>query len=211
MRKFKLVYTDPPWKANLTTTKDKNNPFFSVNSARQYKTMSLQELWAIDVAARAADDAAMFMWCLSGYLEPAILTMNRWGFELATIPFIWVKTYEEVRPCKGEPMLVRPRNGNGPYTLPGAELCLLGTRGKIKEVVDFYTGIKQVQYAPVEEHSAKPALFRELIQQMTPRVLPVDRVEMFARGKVKAWRVHGDQAKSYQGVIKFPVREWEAA
>lgn len=202
-RKFSVIYTDPPWPWN-----DSGVGFHATNSAENYDIASMEELWSMDVRAVAADDAVMFMWVLNGFLEPSILTMARWGFTLRTVAFIWVKTYDEPRevPRVHKTIEIRPRNNRSPWTLPGAELLLVGGRGGVSKVVQMHSGIKQVQYAPVVKHSHKPQLFRDLIVQMTPTVRPRDRLEMFARGKIPGWTTFGNQA---DGGVQLPSCSWE--
>lgn len=180
-RKYDVVYADPPWKHNLTTTTKKGNPFATVNSAVQYKTMTTAELCSLRVVDRVADDCALYLWVLNGFLPPAFEVMDAWGFRFATVAFVWNKVT-----IRGN-----PRNGNGPYTLPGAELCLLGVRGRAKEAIRFYTGIKQCHSIEVEKHSRKPAAFRAMIEILT---IGTRRLEMFARVASPGWDVYGNQA-----------------
>lgn len=178
--KFDVIYSDPPWKHNIAGSLKKDNPFYTMNSLRQYDVMTTDQLKGLQVEKVAAENCALYLWVLNGFLPEGLDVMQAWGFRFATIPFIWVKTTN-----KGN-----LRNGNGPYTLPGAEICLLGIRGQAKRCVKFYSAIKQVQLAQVEKHSRKPAIFRQLVERLSgPR-----RLEMYARQATKGWRVFGNQA-----------------
>jgi N6-adenosine-specific RNA methylase IME4 len=214
--KFRVIYCDPPWKHNVHAKGRvvKHDAYRNVESRKHYKgIMSLQELMNLDVPRVCADDAVLFLWVLDGYIESAFRLMRAWEFIPKTVAFDWIKTYApiEQQEKNGRPInryLIQPRSLHAPITMHGHELCLYGTRGcPIKAgIFHMHTGVKQVQYAPVTGHSAKPPIIRELIQKTLTTATKRTRLEMFARGSIPGWTVFGNEAK---GTIKFPHREFK--
>lgn len=173
--KYNVVYADPPWPHNTGRA-----GMVAYDSVRvRYSVMNMKELG--DLALPVANDALCFMWALNGFLEPAFGLMRAWGFRPVTVAFVWVKLTS-----KGN-----LRNGFGPYSLPGAELCLLGTRGKVKHLTAV-SSVKQVVMAPVVKHSRKPDEVRNRIDTLVPEG---PRLEMFARRPTPGWDVFGDEVE----------------
>ena len=77
----------------------------------------------------------------------------------------------------------------GNYTVPNAEICLLGIKGK---PVHEY-GIESVVFAPRLWHSKKPDEIRNRIAKYC-RGAP--KIELFARDKLPGWDSWGNQTKS---------------
>ena len=121
----------------------------------------------------AAEDAVLFLWATVPMLEPALQVMAVWGFEYKS-HFVWVKD----------------RIGTGYWNRNKHELLLVGTRGNIPAPApgEQYASVIE---ACVGEHSAKPAAFAEMIEDMFPN-LPA--IEMFARGPRHGWDVWGNEA-----------------
>ena len=80
--------------------------------------------------------------------------------------------------------------GLGYWTRANAELCLIGTRGKISRKSN---RISQVIDTPIEEHSKKPNIVREKIVELMG---DLPRIELFARQKVNGWDVWGNEIES---------------
>ena len=98
-----------------------------------------------------------------------------------TFLFSWLKRNKNIHSFHG---------GYGSYTQSNAEICLLGKKGKGLKVLRH--GISQVYDGPIGEHSAKPHVFRERIEQMFG---DVSRLEGFGRIKTPKWDVLGDDIK----------------
>lgn len=186
MKKYKTIYADPPWpmisgvgKFANGLLKPSNQQFTGINITKHsYKSMSIKDL--CNVSIPTAEACALFMWTVSMFLPQALKVGKAWGFRYSTVAFIWIK---------------QTNNGNislgkGTYTLPGAEICLLFTKGTIlKEWKNHIT--RQVVFAERTGHSIKPACIRTAISCL----LPGPRLELFARTKTKGWDVFGDQVK----------------
>jgi len=175
-KKFQIIYADPPWdyKGQQQHT-GKDGPT-SGGSSLHYGTLRLRDLKTLNVDAMADKDCLLFLWATSPHLDQAIELMKTWGFQWATVGFVWDK--ERVNP--------------GFYTMSQCELCLIGKKGKIptprgarnvRQLVQFLRG----------KHSQKPEDVRKRIELM----FPVQRkLELFARNKVEGWDCWGDEVNS---------------
>lgn len=173
---FEILYADPPWDY------DGREQFgfagdvgVSTGGAiKQYATMPLSELMALDVASVAADSALLFLWTTGPQLAAAMQLMAAWSFRYATVAFVWDK--ERINP--------------GYYTLSQTELCLVGKRGSIPAP----RGIRNARQLIRETrgaHSAKPSEARRRIERMFPQQR---KLEMFARHSAPGWQAWGNQA-----------------
>lgn len=172
---FDIILADPPW--TFTTRSPKGG-----GRSPDYPTMTLAELQALDVGSLAADDCALFLWCVWPSLfrdVPGLLAA--WGFDYRTLAFIWIKT---TRRSNGLHM------GLGYYTRANSEPCLLAIRGRMPVAAH---DVHQVIYSPVQEHSRKPDEVYSRIQ----RLYPGRRyVELFARRPWPGWAAWGNQVES---------------
>ena len=174
--KYAAILADPPWQFNAYS-----GPRVAQRSAHQhYKLSPFEELAAFDVPS--ADNCALFLWVVDSHLDQGIELMKRWGFDFKTIAFIWVKT------CKSDPS--RPRMGMGLWTRKQAEICILGTRGKVPRRDK---GVRQVIMAPRREHSRKPDEIYERIE----RLVDGPYLEMFARQSRPGWDARGDEVGKF--------------
>lgn len=189
-QKFKIIYADPPWSYN-----DKLDP----SRTLKYPTMSIEQIAALDVASLAADDCTLFVWATWPQLfdkfgnSPVGKIIHFWGFEFKTCGFVWVKVNKltEVNQAAFFPAdSFDVFWGGGHWTRANTEFCLLATRGHPKRVD---ASVHQVIYAPVGEHSRKPAETRTRIVKLMGDVA---RVELFARETVDGWHSWGNQVES---------------
>jgi N6-adenosine-specific RNA methylase IME4 len=166
-RIYRIIYADPPWQYGngvpLGTTRPDN----------YYPTMPTEEIAALPVSKLAADDAVLFLWSTSPHLPEALDVAGAWGFEYKT-SFIWDKV----------------KHNMGHYNSVRHELLLVCTRGICPPDVQ-----KLHDSVVVEErgeHSAKPEIFREIIDGL---YVHGRRVELFARDKRGNWDVWGNQVR----------------
>ena len=143
--------------------------------------MNIRELCALPVADIAAKDSALFLWATLPQLPEALQLIEAWGFKYKTCGFTWVK-----RNKKSNSWFF----GLGYWTRANAELCLIGTKGKISRSSN---KISQVIDEPIEEHSKKPDIVREKIVQLMG---DLPKIELFARQKAKGWDVWGNEVIS---------------
>ena len=104
--------------------------------------------------------------------------MKEWGFKYKTCGFTWVK-----RNKVADTWFF----GLGSWTRANAEICLLGTRGRIPRVSN---KVSQVVDTHIEEHSKKPAIVRDRIVEL---VGALPRIELFARQTVDGWDCWGNE------------------
>ena len=138
--------------------------------------MDLTRLKLLNVAEHCEKDCLLFMWATSPHLDQAIELLKSWGFQWATVGFVWDK--QRVNP--------------GFYTMSQVELCLIGKRGKIPSP----RGARNIRQFVSEmrgDHSAKPAEVRKRIEQMFPTQ---KKLELFAREKVPGWDSWGNEIES---------------
>jgi N6-adenosine-specific RNA methylase IME4 len=88
MKKYDILYLDPPWQFNNKNT----GGSMKSGSNAQYPTLSLQELKQLDIPSIASNDCVMFMWWVGSQPKEAIELVESWGFTLKTMTgFNWIK------------------------------------------------------------------------------------------------------------------------
>jgi N6-adenosine-specific RNA methylase IME4 len=178
-RKFAVLYADPAWKrkAGIGNRAYENH----------YVTMTWEDLLAMPVKDRLLPDGWGFIWIPRAHLLAAVeieadtslgrakvkmplawAIMLAWGFNSYSTCFVWTKT-DEAKPDD---------HGLGLIAWDQDELLLLFKRGSglPKPDTDKKYGSNHRERAG--EHSAKPAFYRQMINDMTGGV-PV--LELFAR------------------------------
>ena len=171
-RKFSVIYADPPWTFEVYSGKGKER-----SAERHYDTMSLEQIKALPIESLAAEDCALFLWCVWPELPGALDVVKAWGFEYKTAGFVYVKQNRG-----GEGIFT----GMGYWTRANTEPCLLATRGSPKRL---NADVHQVILAPVGEHSAKPLDTHERIE----RLVPGPYLELFARREYEGWTTWGNE------------------
>jgi N6-adenosine-specific RNA methylase IME4 len=186
-KKFKVIYADPPWEFKVYSGKGKQR-----SADRHYNTQSLDDIKALPIANLAADDCALFLWCVWPELPGALEVIKAWGFEYKTLGFNWVKQ------TKNSDSL---HWGMGYWTRANTEGCLLATRGAPKrQAMD----VHQVIMSPVGEHSRKP----EGTSARIERLLPGPYLELFARRPMAGWTVWGNEIT--RGLFHQSIPEFAA-
>ena len=171
-KQYGVVYADPPWRFEPYS----RNTGMERAADNHFPTMTLDAIKALDVASITAPDAVLFLWATTPMLDDARATMAEWGFVYKTA-LVWAKD----------------RAGTGYWLRNRCELLLVGTRGDIPAPAPG-TQPENLIEAPVAAHSAKPAVFAEMIERLFP-TLP--RIELFARGKARpGWDVWGFEAEA---------------
>jgi N6-adenosine-specific RNA methylase IME4 len=174
----------------------------------------MDELTELAVPDLADDDCVCFMWATMPMLPEALQLMKSWGFTYRTVAFTWVKLnrtgklktvyeflyglldkVEALIPdkvmAKLAPSLVLEGgvySGLGHWTNGNAEIVLFGRKGLPKRVAK---NVKQICFAPVSSHSAKPPEIRDRIVRLMG---DVPRIELFARGDLPdGWHGWGNE------------------
>lgn len=180
MRKYQIIYADPPWKYRQGASMGTN---FAGAADRHYGCMYYEDICALPVSKLASEKCILFLWVTFPMLREGLEVIKAWGFEYKTVAFTWIKAN-----VNNMGFLF----GVGYYTKSNAEVCLLATKGNAHQLVKD-NSISQMIMTPKMPHSRKPAEVRERIVQLLGE-LP--RIELFARKKVEGWDCWGNEVDS---------------
>lgn len=162
---YRTVVADPPWQYDNRATR--------AAAEDHYATMPLDALCALPVAARAQEEAHLYLWTTNGFLREAFEVMDAWGFDYKTT-LVWAK----------------PQLGIGNYFRSSTEYILFGVRGGLRTI----DGNQRNWFeAPRGRHSAKPGYFFDLVEKAS--VAP--GLELFARARRLSafhWDYWGNEA-----------------
>ena len=188
--KFSTIVADPPWRVSagraigVYEVRD-GKQIFGVrdNAARKlaYPSMTVEQIATLQVDAIAAPDAHLYLWTVNRYVEDAFRVVRAWGFSFSTF-LVWAK-----KPMGGG-------LGGDAFGL-STEFCLFCRRGKLRATERIGTtwfDWKRPYKNGYPCHSAKPPLFYEIVE----RVSPGPRAELFAREKRNGWQVWGNEVNS---------------
>lgn len=173
MKKYSIIYADPPWQYKTYSQKGQER-----SAESHYPTMELEAIQALPVAELAADDCVLFLWTTIPLLKDCFSVIQAWGFTYKTVAFVWIKKNR-----KSDSLFW----GMGHWTRANAELCILATKGNPKRRS---AGVHQVIMTPIEEHSKKP---NETRNRIIALVGDLPRIELFARQKTAGWDVWGNE------------------
>jgi len=175
MKRYSVIYADPPWGSNTQFGRDKKK-----GNSQHYPLMTQADIEALEVANIADDDCILFLWIVDNQMQDALNTIKAWGFEYKTVAFTWVKETKH-----GKDHL-----GVGVWTRKNPELCLLATKGKPKRM---NAGVRQLQRHKIREHSRKPDEIRHEIVKLCG---DLPRVELFCRHPEAGWDSWGNEVES---------------
>ena len=177
MKKYKIIYADPPWKFNNKNTGGN----MKSGSQAHYKTMTIDDICNLPINDISDDDSVLFMWWVASQPLEAIKVVESWGFTIKTMSgFNWIKT------TKNNKLFF----GMGFWTRAGSELCLIATKGKPKRI---NASVRSVELSENIGHSKKPDIFKDRIIQLCG---DLPRVELFARNNTKEWDVFGNEVEN---------------
>jgi N6-adenosine-specific RNA methylase IME4 len=163
--KYRIIYADPPWRYNDQLVEGYGP------AENHYATMSIEELCALPVGDLAEDDAVLFLWVTSPFLEDAFRIIKAWDFKYKT-SFIWDKV----------------KHNYGHYNSVRHELLLVCTRGScVPDVPTLYDSVQTIER---QKHSKKPEEFRKIIDTLYTHG---QRIELFARERVEKWEAWGNE------------------
>ena len=174
MKKYQIIYADPPWAY-------RNMGNIQATANAHYKTMSQKDIESLPIRGIADKNCILFLWATFPKLQEALDTIKAWGFEYKTIGFNWVKT----NPKNGKPFF-----GVGWYTKSNAEVCLIGVKGKPPKASN---SVSSIIIEPRGKHSEKPEIVKDKIVEFCG---DIPRIELFARQKTEGWDVWGNEVES---------------
>jgi len=172
MKKYQIIYADPPWKYSFSGTRSVRND--------DYKTMQTQDICDLNVRGISDENTILFMWMIWNRLPDALKVIDAWGFKYVGSAFTWVKRTKHGK----------WHYGMGGWTRQNSESCLFAIKGNPKRVD---AGVFSVVDDVVMEHSKKPDCVKDRIVRL---VGDVPRIELFARQKTEGWDVWGNEVES---------------
>lgn len=193
MKKYKIIYADPPWDFN----NKKTGGSMSSAATQKYTTTCIESLKQMDINQISDDDCLLAMWWVGAMPQEAIDLIAAWGFRLVNMNgFVWNKLTQTNKPYFGM----------GFYTRAGSESVAIAVKGKFKpnsrSVRAVFNAESQVQFeAKVSQHSKKPSQVRDLLVELCG---DVPRLEMFARCAPEGWDVFGNEVPNS---IEIPIKQ----
>lgn len=177
---YDVILADCPWEYD---NQQQNDP---ARGGITYPPLSMQSLAELPVYKIANENSILFFWatfpklCDKYYEKYDPLEVIRtWGFRPVTAAFIWIKTNKKGQAIYEEASLLEYTNwysGLGRYTNSNAEVCFVARRGKGLE--RSAKNVKQLIFAPISDHSAKPREQYARIEALYPNKR---YIELFAR------------------------------
>lgn len=157
---YHTIVADPPWRFGSAATK--------ADAGKHYSTMALADICALPVSEIAAESCHLWLWGVNGMMHEAFHVVDAWGFSPLTM-VTW---------CKPQP-------GVGHYLRNNTEHVILASRGKpqVPDEKPLSTWFVWQRGA----HSAKPAAFGDLVEQVSPGPY----VELFCRTPRFGWDTWG--------------------
>ena len=177
-KKYNIIYADPPWKFSSPKFQDGNRGFGNRVEDR-YKTMSINDICNLPIKDITCDDALLFMWVIDSHLQQSFEIIKAWGFKISTIGVVWVKQTNKKNFCYNF----------GSYTLKSTEICLIGLKGKLKNIKKS-NKVKSLIMAERTIHSKKPNEVKDRIVELCG---DLPRLELFAREKTEGWDSWGSE------------------
>ena len=169
MKKYQVIYADPPWEVKKIKRNVRPNQI-----EMDYPVMKLDDIKTLPIADIADNNSVLFLWTTHSYLPKSFDVMSAWGFKYQRV-ITWDK-------------------GNG-LCLFGfhhrTEFLLFGYKGKLP----MYPKRKAMPTLITEhthrEHSRKPYTIYPYLE-----VFGDNRIELFARQKVEGWDCWGNEVES---------------
>lgn len=169
-KKYEIIVVDPPWPVKKLTRKARPN-----QTKMDYPTMTLDEIFALDVNSMADKDCWLFLWTTQKHLFDAHQILNHWGWHYL-LTMVWQKTYGK---SSGMPLFGFRWN---------AEFVLVGYKSRPQLWPSGHALIPAVFQAPNIRHSKKPDEFYQMIER-----LGSPRIDLFARQIRQGWDAWGNE------------------
>jgi N6-adenosine-specific RNA methylase IME4 len=177
MKKYGVIYADPPWKFKTYSPKGLGR-----SAEAWYDCLTLVEIKAIPVQQFALPDCVLLMWTTDPFLRLSFEVLDSWGFEYKTVGFVWAKMEVDTNSWAPTTLYHSPFMGTGYWTRANPEYCLLATRGHPHRI---HADVRELIVAPVREHSRKP----DEIYTCIERLCSGPYLELFARQCHPGWDV----------------------
>jgi N6-adenosine-specific RNA methylase IME4 len=178
MRKYQVIYADPPWQ--IRKGGKKNVRPNSSGTDLDYQTISLEEIeeHLYSATLLAQENCVLFLWTIDKYLFEAEQIAKKLGYKLHA-RMVWNKV-------TGIPAAFTIRFGH--------EYLLYMYRNKLLPVALEQRGkIHSVFTEQVKKHSQKPEIAYQIIESLYPNT---DKLELYARLKRDGWDVWGNEVNN---------------
>ena len=76
MKKYSIIYADPPWQYRTYSKKGQGR-----SAESHYPTMGIEDIKALPIGELAAKDCALFMWITFPCMQEAFQVLDAWGFQ----------------------------------------------------------------------------------------------------------------------------------
>jgi N6-adenosine-specific RNA methylase IME4 len=156
---YGTIVADPPWRFGSQAGAVSRG-----HARKHYSTMDMDALVEMPVVDLAAPDAHLWLWCTNALMEDGYRIVRAWGFKPVTL-LTW---------CKSGP-------GVGYYLRNNTEHAIFATRGN--PVVPEDKPLSTWFQWPSANHSAKPAGFGDIVEQVSPGPY----LELFCRQPRFGW------------------------
>lgn len=171
---YRTVVADPPWAYPEGFATRSRTPGKWTGPVRHYElpyqSMTLDEIRALPISELAQKDARLFLWTTNRYLPDAFSVVEAWGFKYRQT-LTWKKL-----------------DGLSGSVAPNSEFLLVGARGAPGVLARLPNAV--IERSQTKEHSRKPEVFLDLIEQVSPGPY----LELFARRQRLGWDTWGNQA-----------------
>lgn len=166
--KYKVIYADPPWMYGQEQHSIKQQ---ATTLETHYPPMPTEDICQLSIKDLATDNSVLFLWTTSPKLFEAKQVIDAWGFEYKS-SMVWDKVKHNV----------------GYYVSVRHEFLLIATKGSC--LPDSHKLIDSVVVEERTEHSRKPEIFYNIIEQMYQG----KKIELFHRGACrKGWACWGNE------------------
>jgi hypothetical protein len=111
---YRTIVADPPWHYDAMPVGGARPGTFGATRRLAYGTMALDEIKALPVAEKAADDAVLWLWTTNRWLPYSFQVIEAWGFDYRQT-IVWGKNnpmaggwkfWNIARPLSWRPSLV---------------------------------------------------------------------------------------------------------
>lgn len=171
MKKYQIIYADPPWDVKRGPDWNSNGP----SKPLPYPTMTIDAIKALEIKSISENDCHLYLWTINKYIVESYEVAKSWGFSVSCL-LTW---------CK-------PRHGigiGGTFVQTSEHLlfCRRGTLKAKRRVDSSWFEHKRLK------HSEKPDFFRQMIVDVSG---DLSRVELFARQKHEGWDSWGNEIQN---------------
>lgn len=142
-KKFNIIYADPPWQYSNKLVKGYGA------AEHHYSTLSIKELCEIPIKDITENNAMLFLWVTSPFLEESFEVIKAWGFKYKT-SFVWDKMSHNF----------------GYYNSVRHEFLLVCRKGKYIKPFKLFPSVIQIKKS--KRHSEKPEYFIKMIAEIYP-------------------------------------------